>query len=197
MFKKHPVAVGLATVVLLCGADGNCSNQDQKASATQIEQAQQNVQMEQFLRNQPVPSFDWSLERHMLIQLYAARQKATNTYSFVQSEYTGRVLWSCPSIGFPLPYATQLTNPTQAQWRGYSDHYASAVVGQQEPNGLFSPAAAEGTWVPCVDDRGKITPVYEERRVTVFLRPMTEKDGQLVPIAGGAASLSIDTRLRP
>ena len=130
----------------------------------------QNLQMEQFLRNQPVPSFDFSLERHILIQLYAARQKAMTTYTVVQSPYTGKVLWSCASIGFPIPYATQLTNPNQVQWKSGSQWGASAVLAQQEPNGLFSPASSEATWVPCVDERGKITPVYEEKKVTVFLR---------------------------
>lgn len=191
---KHPVVIGLATIVLLCGADGSCTDSDSKSSATQMEQAQQNLQMEQILRNQPAPSFDWSLERHMLIKLYEARQKATNTFSVVQSEFTGKILWSCPSIGFPLPYATQLTNPLQAQWRRWSSEYASAVVEQQEPNGLYSPAQGDATWVPCVDEKGRITPVYEEKHVTVFLRPVEEHDGQLVPVAGKVPSLSIETK---
>jgi len=159
-----------------------------------MEQHSQNLQMEQFLRNQPVPSIDFSLERHILIQLYTARQRATNTFSVVQSAYTGKVLWSCPSIGFPIPYATQLTNPNQVQWKSGAHEYASAVLAQQEPNGLFSPASADGTWVPCVDERGKITPVYEEKKVTVFLRPMEEKDGKLVPVPNTAPSLSINIK---
>ncbi len=191
---KHPIVTGLSIVFLLSAADGGCDAKDSSSNATRQEQAQQNLQMEQFLRNQPVPSFDWSLERHMLIQLYTARQRATNTYSVVQSEFTGKILWSCPSIGFPLPYSTQLTNSLQAQWRGYSDHWSSAVVEQQEPNGLFSPPSAEGTWVPCVDERGRITPVYEERKVTTFLRPVEERDGTLFPKPNTAASLAIEPK---
>ena len=160
MRLRHLIGLAICAPVLLAN-DGGC---DSKPTAAGIEQAQQDLQMQQFLRNQPVPSFDWSLERHMLIQLYAARQKATNTYSFVQSEYTGKVLWQCPSIGFPLPYATQLTNPQQLTWRrfdtGPSRDTALGVVAQQEPNGLFTPSTADATWVPCVDDKGKITPVY-------------------------------------
>jgi hypothetical protein len=70
------------------------------------------------------------------------------------------------------------------------------VIEQQEPNGLFSPSSAEGTWVPCVDEKGKITPVYEERKVSVFLRPMEEINGKLTPRAGSAASLQIDPNRR-
>ena len=184
----------LLAAPLLLANQGGCDGSPQKVSAQAMEQHSQNLQMEQFLRNQPVPSIDFSLERHILIQLYVARQKATNTFSVVQSAYTGKVLWSCPSIGFPIPYATQLTNPNQVQWKGGMHEYASAVLAQQEPNGLFSPASADGTWVPCVDERGKITPVYEEKKVTVFLRPMEEKDGKLVPVPNTAPSLSINIK---
>jgi hypothetical protein len=161
------------------------------ASSAAIEQAQQDLQMQQMLRNQPVPSFNFSLERHMLIEIYKARQKATNTFTVVQSELTGKVLWSCPSMGFPLPYSAQLTNPLQAWWKSGAHEYASAVVAQQEPNGLFTPPQAEGTWVPCLDAQGRITPVYEERKVTVFPQPMEERDGRLQPVAGSTPSLAI------
>jgi len=69
----------------------------------------------------------------------------------------------------------------------------NAVVAQQEPNGLFTPTSSNATWVPCIDAKGKITPVYEEKNVSVFLRPMEERDGRLVPVAGKEASLSINT----
>jgi hypothetical protein len=186
----------LLAAPLLLANQGGCEAQPKPTSAQATEQHMQNLQMEQFLRNQPVPSFDFSLERHILIKLYGARQRATNTFSVVQSPFTGKVLWSCASIGFPLPYATQLTNPQQVQWKGGLHEYSSAVLAQQEPNGLFTPASAEGTWVPCVDEKGNLTPVYEEKKVTVFLRPMQEVNGQLVPAAGSQPSLSIPLTTR-
>ena len=194
MNHKLKVAIGICTVIALCGADGSCTD-DAPPSAAVREQQSQNLQMDQFLRNQPVPSFDWSLERHMLIELYSARQRATSTFSVVQSEYTGKVLWSCPSIGFPLPYATQLTNPLQVAGHTYTGGQGSVsavAIAQQEPNGLFTPAQSDATWVPCVDEKGRITPVYEEKHVTVFLRPMQEQNGQLVPVSSAAASLTIN-----
>jgi hypothetical protein len=189
MFTKR-VLIGLTCVVLLTAGEGGCDDQ-QPASASAQEQTLVNNSYEQLLRNQPPPVFDYSLERRMLIETYKARQRATNTYSVVQSEFTGKVLWSCPSIGFPLPYATQLTNPDQVK-RATSQGIALAVIPQPEQNGLFPPAAAEATWVPCVDTKGHITPVYEERKVTVFLQPMEEHDGALVPQAGSKPSFTID-----
>lgn len=194
LFKRHPILIGLATVFVLSAGDSSCSGNVAQTTAAQMEQRQQNYQYEQIIRNQPPPSFDYSPERQMLIRMYIARQQHVATYSYVQSEYSGKVLWSCPSIGYPVPYATQLTNPDQVQWRGYDTHYTSAVIPQQEPNGLFPPSSAEGTWVPCVNAKGELTPVYEERRVTTFLQPMQEKDGTLSPVPGGKPSLTIKTR---
>lgn len=174
------------------GGDGCSSGEPSKQSAASMEQTQQNLQSEQFLRNQPVPSIEWSLERHMVIQTYVARQRATSTHSVVQSEFTGKILWQCDSIGFPVPYSTQLTNPLQAVWMGStSPNYplAGVAIAQPEPNGLYPPPTSDATFVPCVDEKGNITPVYEEKKVTTFVRSVSELDGKL--IVSGAASLSI------
>jgi hypothetical protein len=108
----------------------------------------------------------------------------------VQSGFTGKVMWQCDSIGFPLPYAAQLTNPQQAL--NFGSNIGVISVGQAEPNGLYSPASAEGTWVPCVDDKGNIAPVYEERKVSVFPRKVVERDGRLVQ--EGPATLKIEAK---
>lgn len=193
---KYSVPIGLLTVVLLCGAGGSCEQDTSQPTAAQVEAKAQNLQYDQILRNQPAPSFDWSLERHMLIEIYKARQRAVNTFSVVQSPYTGKVLWSCPSIGFPLPYATQLTNPEQVAGHTYysgTGSVSAVAIPQQEPNGLFTPGQSDATWVPCVNDKGKITPVYEEKHVTVFFQPMVEVDGKLSPAPNSTPSLSIET----
>lgn len=175
-----------SAVILLAAFSvmGDSCNNSPGEDAAQRESYQQGAAYKNILRNQPPPTFDFSIERKIMIALYEARQHSIATYSFVQSDYTGKVLWSCSSLGYPIPYSTQLTNPDQEV--GYN-----VVLPQNEPNGLFPPPSSEATWVPCVDEHGQITPVYEEKRVTVFLRPMQEQNGQLVPVAGGKASLGI------
>ena len=43
-----------------------------------------------------------------------------------------------------------------------------ATVAQADPNGLFAPASADGTWVMCLDPKTKeVKPVYIEPRVIV------------------------------
>jgi len=188
--RKSLYAAGLALVALATMGD-SCSNPG--GEAARKESNEQGAAYRNLIRNQPAPTFDFSMERKIMIALYEARQHSIATYSFVQSEFTGKVLWSCPSLGYPIPYSTQLTNPSQVVWQ--DSH--SSVLPQNEPNGLFPPPSSEATWVPCVDEHGNITPVYEEKRVTVFLRPMEEQNGQLVPKAAGAASLSIKPTTKP
>ncbi len=53
----------------------------------------------------------------------------------------------------------------------------NVVIPQADPNGLFSPASAEGAWVLCLDPADKRTkPVYVEPRVVVspFRLPQAE-----------------------
>jgi hypothetical protein len=181
----------LGLAMLSTAAASSCSNGNSaQNNANNTETQQQGAAYDQLVRNQPAPTFDWSQEREIAIQLYKARQGAIATFSVVQSPFTGKVLWSCPSIGFPLPYSTQITNPNYVA--DESDHGSYAILPQQEPNGLYPPPSSAATWVPCVNAKGEITPVYEEKDVTVFMQPMQEgPDGGLVPVPGSIPSVSI------
>jgi hypothetical protein len=76
----------------------------------------------------------------------------------------------CDSVGYGLPYATQYTNP---QHLAYDNAHGGVILPQADPNGLYSPASAEGTWVLCVDHKdGKAKPVYVEPRVIVSPIPL-------------------------
>jgi hypothetical protein len=182
--NKSLTSAGLLLAAFATMGD-SCDGPGQQAARD--EAAQQGAAYRNILRNQPPPTFDFSMERKIMIALYEARQHSVATYSYVQSNYTGKVLWSCPSLGYPIPYSTQLTNPSMP-----ADYAHGAVtLSQPEPNGLFPPPSSEATWVPCVDANGNITPVYEEKRVTVFLQQMQETNGTLTPVAGSTASLTI------
>ena len=185
--NKGLYATGLLLVAL--ATMGDSCNPTPGQQAARDEAAQQGAAYRNILRNQPPPTFDFSMERKIMIALYEARQHSIATYSYVQSEFTGKVLWSCPSLGYPIPYSTQLTNPSQV---AYSDGKGSiTTLPQNEPNGLFPPPSSDATWVPCVDENGNITPVYEEKHVTVFLRQMQETNGILTPVPSSTPSLSI------
>jgi hypothetical protein len=65
-----------------------------------------------------------------------------------------------------IPYATQFTNPQKVEYHSSSGY---ATLPQADPNALFSPASAEGTWVMLRDPSGAkgTQVVYVEPRIVV------------------------------
>lgn len=153
-------------------------------SAALRESSEVNSQQARYATSQPVPRFDWSLERHLLIQLYQVRNRAVATYTYVVNPMTGRISWRCNSLGFPFAATTQLTNPEQV----VSTASGRLTLPQAEPNGVFAPPDTEGTWVICTGPQGP-EPVYVEENVRTFTRPMIERDGELVPQPDATSSV--------
>lgn len=173
-------AASLACVALLssCAIDSNATNNDQQTT---------NQILTQLERVEPIPVFNWSLRRSEMIQLYEAQNKNVTTYSYIMSN-DGKVENSCPSLGWPIPGGTQLTNPQQTA--GYN--YAVAIQ-QAEPDGLFPPSNSQGTYIMCVNADGTVSPVYAEPYVLTFPQPMqVDAQGRLVPVSGSKPSVSIN-----
>ncbi len=91
-------------------------------------------------------------------------QEGLVTYTYLWSEMQGKLVFFCNSVGYGLPYSTQFTNPQKIEeWRSQTGY---AILPQADPNGLFSPDSAEGTWILCKDPNSdKVAPVYVEPRV--------------------------------
>jgi hypothetical protein len=108
-------------------------------------------------------------EKRILKDILELRDRADlRTYTYV-TDMNGRLHKRCDSIGYGIPYATQYTNPQKVEYQG--DRHA--VLPQADPNGLFSPASAEGTWILCkVPGSDKASPTYIEDRVTVSTFPL-------------------------
>lgn len=143
-----------------------CADESQRSKEKQVVDRQQDV----YLVGQPVPTFDYSLERDRVIGLYRARMDAAQTWAVWRSQ-TGVIEDSCPSSGYPIPFGAQLTSPEVIAWA--SAQGGTGVLPQAEPNGLFTnDVTTSATWVFCVTD-GSITPVYVEGMVTVYPYPVT------------------------
>lgn len=112
-------------------------------------------------------------EKRILKEILELRdQEGLSTYSYTFSAYIGKFVFIGDTIGYPLPAAVQYTNPQKIDWRTNTLNgagMASGVMAQADPNGLFSPASAEGTWVLMKDPNGKaVKPVYLEERICSF-----------------------------
>ena len=144
---------------------------------------------------QPVPKFDWSLERDLIIQLYRARNTEVATHTVWRSNY-GVVEGDCQSIGFGLPYDTSLTNPLTLQ--KVNNQYG-VVLEQPEPNGIFASKNSNATWVMCViEEGGRVTtaPIYVESKVTVypFEVAVDYATNRVTRVSGSQPSVTIEGR---
>lgn len=110
------------------------------------------------------------------------------TYTYLFSEQSGKLVYVGESIGYAIPASTHYTSPHQVQrvilTRGDSDsgaNWSHYVMPQADPNGLFSPSSAEGSWVMMLDKKtGKTTPVYFEPRIVVspFRLDINQNEGK-------------------
>lgn len=121
-----------------------------------------------------VPAIINFREMRQLKDIYELRdQDGLITYTYTFSEVTGKPSFFCDSIGYGIPYATQYTaGETMQRFSLPSTNDRNSVWGdeklpQSEPNGLFSPASADGTWVMCKAPDGKVRPQYVEPKIIV------------------------------
>lgn len=161
--KKLLLIVPFALLLAGCTVDNSSLNENKAV----------NEQQKIFVNNQPAPVFDWSLERHLLTQLYKARNEAVNTHSAVR-DLNGKVYFECDSIGFPIPANTQLTNP-ETDIYYISSSGTHMTMPQAEPNGLYSSPSTSGTFVFCLNDDGTVSPSYFEANVETHAQKLKIK----------------------
>lgn len=153
-------------------------------------------QQSQYEKAQPIPKYNWSLERHLVIELYNIRNQKAVTHSVWRSD-RGIVEGDCPSYGYGIPYDTSLTNPlvaTDIANNGEEYHYqggALTSIEQAEPNGIFASKNTAATWVMCLGESGNIEPVYVETKVTVYPGPVVVDYDTNRVVRSGAATVLI------
>jgi len=158
-----PFAAILAMSCLMTACDPG------PATSTQIERKKQEELSLQAVTQVGMPAIVNFAEKRMMKDIMELRDKnvATTTYLVGMNNQLTKV---CDSVGYGLPYATQYTNPSRVV---YDSGHGNAVIPQADPNGLYSPASADGTWVLCVDHKdGKAKPVYIEPRILVSPFPI-------------------------
>lgn len=145
--KKIIIAAAALSGIALagCSSPGNSNN---------VEQAQQDKIQNMMDKNQPIPMVPFSEKRQVLIDVQNAQIKGVATTTFFYNQGVKEPIFSCPSIGFPLPSTAQLTNPRQVIYtphpNGGND---SNVVDQMDPDGVYS-GDSTGTYVECVTPQG-------------------------------------------
>jgi hypothetical protein len=183
--KKLTVLVIASAIALTgCNMEGKPNQNSKDKQAVEMQQSQ-------YAASQPVPAYDWSLERHLVIELYNVRNMRAATHSVWRSDL-GTIEGDCPSIGFGIPYDTSLTNPLMSEWRFRSNSGVGGVsIEQPEPNGIYASKNTAATWVMCVGESGAIEPVYVEAKVTSYPYSVSVNYDKNRVIKSGNATVTI------
>jgi len=158
--KKFIVAV-FASVLLFSG----CNDSDM------VQRHQQEKLLMEATKQTGMPAIKNFRERRILKDILELRdEEGLTTYTYLFNQYTGKLHFFGVTVGYGIPYATQYTNPMKPA--------ANGPIPQADPNGLFSPASAEGTWVLMKDPKStKLYPVYIEPRIVVSPFPIPTAEG--------------------
>lgn len=175
----------ILSVLFLSGCDVVDNQSTKTAKAVERQQ-------EQYATVQPIPVYDWSLERDLVIQLYNIRNMKALTHSVWRSD-RGLIEGDCASIGFGIPYDTSLTNPLVSTDQDEDGHNQTSLtsIEQAEPNGIFASKNTQATWVMCAGETGRIEPVYVETKVTVYPYPVNVNYEKNTAIKSGKATVTI------
>lgn len=151
---------------------------DEKPTSDDTQRKQQEVLLAEGTSQVGMPAIKNFHERKMMKDILELRdQDGIITYTYLENMIPtvvpghtalgGKYTYLGPTIGYGLPYSTQFTNPQKVEYHSTSGY---VTLPQADPNGLFSPSSAEGTWILMADPtkKNKAVPQYIEPRISVF-----------------------------
>lgn len=143
MNKKKIIAIILSAVCVM-GVFAGCTqtnDQKQEAQTKQITQRASDVV--------GMPNVTNFFEKKMLKRIIEDNDNPNLiTYVYTQSAMTGKYEYIGEAIGHGVPYSTSYTNPE------YNAN-GNITLPQPDPNGIYKPSDAKGTWVMLIDPKTK------------------------------------------
>lgn len=161
--KNFVFIIGIISLFAMAGCENRPPSSNEALASKQEEI------MNEANRQVGMPAIKNFQERKLLKTVLELRdQEDLICYAYLWNEYNGKLVFIGKCIGYGIPYATEYTNPQSLQkCNAYGGDYSWEVLPQADPNGLFMPGAAEGTWLMMLDDKSEPHPVYIEPRVIV------------------------------
>lgn len=151
--KIRRLAAGLAVLVPLVAVAGCNSGGTSSGQSAENKTSQQDLST--FEQVQPAPHFAYSQIRQTAIDVEASQALGEQTTSFFFNLGVRDPIFSCPSIGDPVPNTAELTNPNQVVNDNANNGASEVAIGNIDPNGLYAPTDSSGTNVMCVNGAGQ------------------------------------------
>ena len=170
--KKFTIVAALAATFALAGCD---APQGPQPNGDDIQNQKQAELTKQGVESVGLPAIKNFAEKRWMKDILEMRDNPKLvTYTYTQ-DMNGRYHKVCNSIGYGLPYATQYTNPQADTFYTSQQEGVHIALPQADPNGLYSPAQADGTWVLCkVPHSDRVEPQYIEPHVIVMTFPLDQ-----------------------
>ena len=159
IMKKFLLLFSLASILM----SASCENQpssDAKASAQQEQIAKE------LAAQTGMPSVkNATMKKQLKMIIEECDKQNLICYAYIIPEMTGRPVLLGKCLGYGIPYATQYTNPEKIS---RENQYGIATLPQADPDGLFKPGGADGTWLLLIDPAtNEPHPVFCEPKVLV------------------------------
>lgn len=147
--KMITLIIGTAMLALSIAA---CTSGPPSGNTQEYRQQQANTNSLE--SSQPLPHYNYSQIRQTLIDAETISANGTQTTSFFFQMGLQDPVFTCPSLGMPVPNSASLSNPQQP-YNGPVTTDGGDVVSQMDPNGIYAPTSSSGTYVICVNNAGQ------------------------------------------
>lgn len=162
-------------------------------SVQQQEQSAQTADTQSLEQSQPIPHFSYSQIRATAIDAETISADGTQTTSFFFQLGMQDPIFTCPSLGEPVPNTAQLSNPEQIA--PISGKYGGGATNlpQMDPNGIYAPSSSSGTYVICVNGSGaKYLQYWEGDVMTVTAAAVWNPAKHQVEVTGAPTAVIHD-----
>jgi|SRR5476651_405882 len=158
----------------ICGVALMLAGCDQQPTADQIQNQRQEAVNKQAVMSVGLPTIQNFQEKRVLKQIFEQRDQAISTVTYL-TDFNAHLHKLCDSIGYTIPGGTQFTNPQHLEQAYSGSGYYP--MPQADPNGLYSPASADGSYIICKNPANptETGAVYSEPKLITSPFPLDVK----------------------
>jgi len=175
--KKMKNVVMFMCLLVSCSLFVGCKEKPIHQTADQQINRQQEGMAQQANKEAGMPGISNFTEKKTMRKILEKRDSANLvTYGYIWSPMLAKFRFVGIGYGYPLPYATQYTNPTRIARHDEVPYVGNVTLPQADPTGLWSPASADATWWLMMDEETKsVDAEYFEERINVVLHKLPKR----------------------
>lgn len=166
--KHLLITLLIATIIF------GCMDKNDKSSAEQLQTVATNQILDEINRQVGLPNISNFQQKKLMKLIYEMCDKENLIcYTYIKSDYQGKLVFIGKCLGFGVPFSAQYTNPQKLVNSDLGQAYGEQPLPQADPNGLYMPTSSSATWLMMIDPKdNKPRPVYIEPEIVVSPFPL-------------------------